>query len=1105
MLKGLRINYSLAKLDDFETRLLEEKISSVENIPYADYSVKSSKDIHQFQVEYANFKTVLDEAHAGNGFDPAFVDAHGFHLIHIAVLKNETKIVKSILDSEIGPLELNAMDRQKRTALYYAVAKQNLEIVDLLLRTEAKTNIPDSTEKMPIHIAASLKDTHVLELLLKYHVNPNSKGEAGYTPLHFAAFMDNGIAVTLLLQHGADLNRRCFNGAYPVHIAARCGCLEALTAMFEYVKKCGLDTTSLLQMKDNDDHNTLSTAVCGGFEEVVQFLLNCGASLISGKEDGVTPMHYAAAQNEREVLRIMNEKNPDEMLIGLYMCDSKRRTPLHMAACFNQCAALTYLLDLYDRIDVTDHTHKTPLLLAAACGAFEAVDILITKGARLKVKDIHDRNLIHYLVLNKMDMRKICNTLKSNLNIIKLVNDKDLFGSTPIHYAANRGYLGAIYGLLKLGADASVKDSHKQTAFHLAVISGKYKTFLALLSSPKGKMLAESRDDQGVNLIHLAAQYGHVKILTVLIQTGVRVRRDITLNTPLHLASAKGKLDCVHYLLNVRKDLIDCRNTFGDTSLHLAARYGHAEVVSLLLSAGAKLTYNTGKKCFYDDVLINDHFGVAEAIADHVRWQECLQLRSHVHGLLSLGLISHFPFVFKNVLDKCVARCNLNQKSLNYFVTYNFRYLGLGQDYKKFKYGFIIVAFNLALYCLFLSSITTFVTNHWGKNHYHSTVQGKMPLNSESHMRKVYLGELPSYGREINKTQLVDGNGVFHWDQNWFPPEAHTVKTNEEEKFHLLTIVLFSVFHLLVNIVQIILHIKKSFTVKIFNTVIEVVLYICSVFFSLTYFFGYSIHPQWPAAAIAVFLAWFYALVNLQSVDYFGIYILMFIVVMKTLVKVLLIFFMLLTAFGLSFYVMLNNEPLQSHLYPLQAIYRTFIQIFELSYLLFVNEGFQDNSPETAHFGIGTYILLAFFLFFLPVMLVNLMIGLAVGDIAAVRQDAQERKIALQVKFHVRLEFILPLLSKSVSEKIILYPNRFSILEKFIGKFRKIPITQNVDVLARDELQNIENSIKGIQTICNKVQDILVSMRLKLGLSDDDENDDDDESEVHHVLSDPYS
>ncbi len=77
----------------------------------------------------------------------------------------------------------------------------------------------------------------------------------------------------------------------------------------------------------------------------------------------------------------------------------------------------------------------------------------------------------------------------------------------------------------------------------------------------------------------------------------------------------------------------------------------------------------------------------------------------------------------------------------------------------------------------------------------------------------------------------------------------------------------------------------------------------------------------------------------------------------------------------------------------------------------------------------------------MPILLMNLLIGLAVGDIETVRNDAQLKRLTMQVDLHTDLERKLPKTFTPMTDirQVSIYPNRvrFSIIEKLNSKYFK--------------------------------------------------------------------
>lgn len=70
------------------------------------------------------------------------------------------------------------------------------------------------------------------------------------------------------------------------------------------------------------------------------------------------------------------------------------------------------------------------------------------------------------------------------------------------------------------------------------------------------------------------------------------------------------------------------------------------------------------------------------------------------------------------------------------------------------------------------------------------------------------------------------------------------------------------------------------------------------------------------SASFTIFLSWFNLLLHLQRFDQIGIYVVMFLEILQTLIKVLILFSILIIAFGLAFFILLSNiqNPQPNHL-----------------------------------------------------------------------------------------------------------------------------------------------------------------------------------------------
>ena len=122
---------------------------------------------------------------------------------------------------------------------------------------------------------------------------------------------------------------------------------------------------------------------------------------------------------------------------------------------------------------------------------------------------------------------------------------------TPLHVAAEQGYVEIVHLLLEAGADKDNAGRRGTTALHLAAQHGRLEIVHLLLDSGADK---EKLTFRGETALHYAARNGHSEVVNLFLESG----------------ADKEKL------------------AFGgETALHLAVMNGHSEVVRLLLESGA--------------------------------------------------------------------------------------------------------------------------------------------------------------------------------------------------------------------------------------------------------------------------------------------------------------------------------------------------------------------------------------------------------------------------------------------------------------------------------------------------------------------------------------
>ncbi|XP_022317392.2 transient receptor potential cation channel subfamily A member 1-like isoform X2 [Crassostrea virginica] len=965
-------------------------------------------------------------------------DTRGWSAFHHAASRGFTDVI-NYLASQGG--DINLQDGDGNTPLHVAVESEQKAAIEALIQLGADTSVLNDAKMAPVHLAVDLGLIEPLRsILVLDKTSAILPGETGATPLHYCAYKDRDDCAKLLLEHGAKPCKSCDDGFYPIHAAATRASDKTLEVLIKHVERLGYTREVVLSFTDKYNNTPLHSAVSSGDPEAVRVCLNAGAGMDIQQEDKSTALHFACAQGGLNIIQMMRQLQPEKFITASKKGDILKMTPLHRAALFNHVNVVKFLIDEGVEINAVDAQKRTPLLLAASKGAWKTVHLLLESGADISLKDNKNRNFLHLAIKYGGKLNQF--SVQSIKHFKNLLNEKDDYGCTPLHYASREGYLVALDDLIEMGAVVNPKNKDKQSPLHFAARYGRYNTCRRLLNSRLGPNIINESDCDGLTALHLAALNGHVKIINLLMQKGACVTRAHDDNSPIHMAALNGYTKCIRALLSVHANILDVKNKLGDTALHLASRAGQPKVVDLLLSLGAKISLNGEDKSFLDIAIENKKISVAQAAVKHNRWSEILHICSKTFGCPMHGLIQHLPDVCMTVLDRCVTSSGDTHKK-DHHIEYNFEYLQcpvrfvreakknggdilpmsalnlmvrhgrveclshkLCRTYLNMKwraYGMWVHSFNLVLYVVYLAMLTLLATKDFTSHTPLATSTQNATANSTQ-----------------NATVLLE------------------IKTNEMNTWYRMVtglVFILTSINMLKELFQMAQQRLRYFMDP--NNVIEWVLYISTAVFVAPVLFFQADSLNLEAGAVAVFLAWFNCLLFLQRFDVFGIYVVMFLEILATLFQALCVFSILLVAFGLAFSILLKHEDSHAYSTPLMSIVRAAVMMLELDYMSSFNEPYFDNIATTLPYPSLTIFFLLVFILLMPILLVNLLIGLAVGDIESVLRNATLKRLAMQVELHTELERRLPakLLEKVDKIKHREYPNKCG---KYVRVFKNL-------------------------------------------------------------------
>uniref|UniRef100_A0A5F9C2B9 Ankyrin 3 n=1 Tax=Oryctolagus cuniculus TaxID=9986 RepID=A0A5F9C2B9_RABIT len=146
--------------------------------------------------------------------------------------------------------------------------------------------------------------------------------------------------------------------------------------------------------------------------------------------------------------------------------------------------------------------------------------------------------------------------------------------------------------LLEYGADANAVTRQGIASVHLAAQEGHVDMVSLLLGRNANVNLSNK---SGLTPLHLAAQEDRVNVAEVLVNQGAHVDAQTKMGyTPLHVGCHYGNIKIVNFLLQ-HSAKVNAKTKNGYTPLHQAAQQGHTHIINVLLQNNAspnELTVN---------------------------------------------------------------------------------------------------------------------------------------------------------------------------------------------------------------------------------------------------------------------------------------------------------------------------------------------------------------------------------------------------------------------------------------------------------------------------------------------------------------------------------
>jgi ankyrin repeat protein len=278
-----------------------------------------------------------------------------------------------------------------------------------------------------------------------------------------------------------------------------------------------------------------------------------------------TALHFASALDDDVIVKLLLQRGANVNLI-----DYVGRNALHYAL-RNSKVNTTIVKLLIDKMidaEAKDYDGDTPLRLCCRKGHFDALVILLEKGASANAKNC---------ALHDAIFKGNYNCIKGLLDHGADINAVDDFGTTALHAAFARGLspdVELIQLLLNHGCDANKRDENQKTALDYAARSIRSHRVLNLLLDARAHDQLMSTNVTNVTFLHFSIYEGNCFAVEEFLNIGLDLDKMDVNNEeyPLYFAVENQHLRS-DLLLKMTEFIRDCKKK---------RNFGRKRIVELL-------------------------------------------------------------------------------------------------------------------------------------------------------------------------------------------------------------------------------------------------------------------------------------------------------------------------------------------------------------------------------------------------------------------------------------------------------------------------------------------------------------------------------------------
>lgn len=413
------------------------------------------------------------------GHSPTAMTEHNFDATGYAILEKAPLTTIKYLLSQGN--EVDKLTHDARTYLFWAAYKDNLELMQYLVKEGASLDIIDQHGFSVLMFAAVTGQenkaiyNYLIELGVDIQKEQDRNGRNAL--LAYSSSIKTGELLDYFLQKGLSINSVDKNGNGIFHQAAKTGNQAFLERL---IKDYSVSISKNPETNENAILFASTRSSRSGAESGVEFyeyLEGLGLDPAIVSKDGNTVLHNLSYRSNTLALYNHFKKKG----VDLNQLDKKGSTALINAASRRNKEVIAWLVDHTEDINVRNKEGFTAFSRALKYNQLEIAKLIADKGANTRVIDANGFDLGYHLVDSYSNPSQFTEKMDYLISLGYDPLSQQANGSTLLHAAINNEDIDLIKQLVAMDLDINAKDETGQTVLHYAAMQADDEGLLQYL------------------------------------------------------------------------------------------------------------------------------------------------------------------------------------------------------------------------------------------------------------------------------------------------------------------------------------------------------------------------------------------------------------------------------------------------------------------------------------------------------------------------------------------------------------------------------------------------------------------------------------------------